>query len=413
MSRHRDLGKTARRRRRRFMPSLERLEIRNLFAGLDDLPLVVGESESKEPVEESVEDSGDGEVKMVAFLADSEEKAADSDEAVSSDEGEVVDKRLLEKTDEGDGEPIMYTLMTMSAVSDEGEVKSDEEVLDESSEEIPIRMLRSAEDGGEGSDADGEVRSEDLGEEVVDPDQIIYMMAGAVDESGEVEVTDRSLDEDSGAPVDDSEIVYFGDEASEEEVMYTLTSTGRYDWYNDSDPLDTNGDGALSPIDVLLVMEALDRSGSTELTNAMRPNTLFREDAPNDQAYYLDGNDDSYVSPIDVLLRVHYFTGDTDEEAMLDSGRLMADPTGQFDDTSDTSLSEVADESLGLVADESGDAFWEGDADLDGTRIAMPVDESESGDEKPDSESLDDFWSTYPADSDEVLDEELVDLIAE
>ena len=303
--------------------------------------------------------------------------------------------------------------------SDEGNVESDKEVVDESSEEIPIRtMMRGAEDGGEGSDVDGEVRSEELGEEVTDPDQIIYMMTGVVDEPdpiacthaippscfyGEEEVTDRSVDEDSGEPIDDSEIVYFGDDTSEEEVMYTLTATGRYDWYNDSDPLDTNGDGAVSPIDVLLVMEALDRSGSTELTNAMRPNSLLGEEAPGDQAYYLDGNDDSYVSPIDVLLRVHFFTGDTAEEATLDSGRLMADPTGQFDDSSDTSLSIIADESLGLVADESGDAFWEGDDDLDGTRMAMPVDESESGDEKPDSETLDDFWGTYPADSDEVF----------
>jgi hypothetical protein len=163
----------------------------------------------------------------------------------------------------------------------------------------------------------------------------------------------------------------------------------------------------------LLVLEALDRSGSIELTNATLPNTLYGEEASSGQAYYLDGNDDTFLSPIDVLLRVNYFSDDTAEEAALDSGRLMADPTGQFDDTSDTSLSELDDESLGIVADESGDAFWEGDEDLDGTRIAMPVDETDLGDQKPDSDDSDDFWSTYPADSDEVLDEELVDLIAQ
>jgi hypothetical protein len=62
-------------------------------------------------------------------------------------------------------------------------------------------------------------------------------------------------------------------------------------WTNPLEPLDTDGDGRVTPVDALVIINELNRrQGSFELT----------EDRPP-EAYYFDVNDDGWVTPIDAL----------------------------------------------------------------------------------------------------------------
>ncbi|MGE0756168.1 MAG: dockerin type I domain-containing protein, partial [Pirellulaceae bacterium] len=74
------------------------------------------------------------------------------------------------------------------------------------------------------------------------------------------------------------------------------------DFTNDRDPNDVNGDGHVTPIDVLVVVNALnERRTSTDAT--IRSGKLFGvTTAPN----YLDPNGDTYVSPADALKVINF-----------------------------------------------------------------------------------------------------------
>ena len=68
-------------------------------------------------------------------------------------------------------------------------------------------------------------------------------------------------------------------------------------WTNPTDNLDVNNDGFLSPIDALLVINQLNRSGTTQ---PARPSLLGDLPAP-----FRDSNGDSFVSPLDALLVIN------------------------------------------------------------------------------------------------------------
>ena len=71
---------------------------------------------------------------------------------------------------------------------------------------------------------------------------------------------------------------------------------------NPVDPMDVNGDGHVSPIDVLLLISYLNENGTTDVTPVTRSGEV---ENPNGR-YYYDVNGDLAISPIDVLgLVVH------------------------------------------------------------------------------------------------------------
>jgi parallel beta-helix repeat protein len=87
--------------------------------------------------------------------------------------------------------------------------------------------------------------------------------------------------------------------ASDGEVEdYTVTLIGNT-WHNAPLPEDVNGDGKVSPIDVLLVINDLNKNGARSLSGTTRP----------DGAPYYDVSDDSpeaWISPIDAMIVINY-----------------------------------------------------------------------------------------------------------
>ena len=69
-----------------------------------------------------------------------------------------------------------------------------------------------------------------------------------------------------------------------------------YPWQNKSEPFDVNGDGFVSPIDALIIINFLNTNGSQTLTTPS---------ANNQPPPYLDPSGDGIVAPIDVLLIVN------------------------------------------------------------------------------------------------------------
>jgi RHS repeat-associated protein len=70
-----------------------------------------------------------------------------------------------------------------------------------------------------------------------------------------------------------------------------------YRWHNTRNPLDTNDDGRVSPIDALIVINALNVGGTVRLPD------LLGETSPPP---YYDVNSDAYVSPRDALMVINY-----------------------------------------------------------------------------------------------------------
>jgi RHS repeat-associated protein len=83
-------------------------------------------------------------------------------------------------------------------------------------------------------------------------------------------------------------------------------------WQNPANPLDTNEDGWVTPIDALLVINELNRSGSRELDSAAIDSTL---------AELIDVNGDSILSPIDALLVINYLNQSARQAAAVPESR--------------------------------------------------------------------------------------------
>ncbi len=85
-------------------------------------------------------------------------------------------------------------------------------------------------------------------------------------------------------------------------------------WQNPQNPNDVNGDGQVSPIDVLLVINAINAQGSRMLSSG--------DIAPP----YLDANGDGFVSPIDALRVINAIESSNAEGEL--SGSMALIPTG-------------------------------------------------------------------------------------
>lgn len=68
-------------------------------------------------------------------------------------------------------------------------------------------------------------------------------------------------------------------------------------WYNYASPMDVNGDGLVSPLDALVVINTLNQLGSVPVANLARPT--------DGSSMYVDTNRDGFLSPIDALLIIN------------------------------------------------------------------------------------------------------------
>ncbi|MBT4694839.1 MAG: hypothetical protein HOB73_16005, partial [Planctomycetaceae bacterium] len=101
-----------------------------------------------------------------------------------------------------------------------------------------------------------------------------------------VTVTDGGLDNDLSTPADN-------DSASE---VFDVSVTPAFPWHNYNLPLDVNGDNAVSPIDVLIIIQEINRNGSYELP------TPRSELAPP----FYDVDRDGWITPSDALQIINY-----------------------------------------------------------------------------------------------------------
>ncbi len=91
--------------------------------------------------------------------------------------------------------------------------------------------------------------------------------------------------------------------ASDGEVEDYRITIGGNPWHNYDNPMSTNGDAVVSPIDVLLVITMLNNLTDYGIPDGHLPNPPLPDFAPPP---YYDVNGDGYVSPIDALLVIDY-----------------------------------------------------------------------------------------------------------
>lgn len=268
----------------------------------------------------------------------------------------------------------------------EGEVKV--EVVDGDSGQVYIRTL----DLPGGTDPVIDPTDRDAGE--------------VVDEGGEEIVT---LDD---VPV---EVVRDGD-GSGDEIFWTLggvetTSTEGSLWQNADEPLDVNGDGHFGPLDIMIVINALDDVGGQDLAQVLPRGeaSLAAAAADATSMMYPDVNGDGRVTPTDAIRLINAWSSSSSESDA--AGTRLADWADPNLNVDDPTMDDVISE------DDMGSGLWEGDAvgddasgrlaiwhDPDAVDVDVPVkDYVEDGEEESSEEdgevsdeliAVDEFFAT-------------------
>lgn len=87
--------------------------------------------------------------------------------------------------------------------------------------------------------------------------------------------------------------------ATELATIQGKVSRGEWTWQNKVNPLDVNGDGQISPIDMLLTISELSRSENGPLA----VDAVWQQAAlERNELWQVDVNDDGFVSPLDALM---------------------------------------------------------------------------------------------------------------
>jgi hypothetical protein len=83
------------------------------------------------------------------------------------------------------------------------------------------------------------------------------------------------------------------------------------DFWNGARPEDVNADSHISPVDALLVINELNTSGSRTLTgNGGEPPPIDQGEGESQAQAYYDVNNDGYVSPVDALMVINALNGE-------------------------------------------------------------------------------------------------------
>ena len=121
---------------------------------------------------------------------------------------------------------------------------------------------------------------------------------------------------------DQQYLLYIGGDQPEMAVTIRLGDPGPpFAYQNVDNALDVNGDQYVSPIDALLVISALNRTGARSLSGI------------NDTSHFVDVNGDGFLSPVDALLVITHLNdpGNAEGEPVLGQAEFEAE--GE-DDTS-------------------------------------------------------------------------------
>lgn len=81
-------------------------------------------------------------------------------------------------------------------------------------------------------------------------------------------------------------------------------------YHNASKPADVDGDGAVSPIDALRLIDALNRNGSIHLASIQANRMASGAEGEQDPIGHVDTNNDGSLNPIDVLVVIDAINGD-------------------------------------------------------------------------------------------------------
>jgi uncharacterized secreted protein with C-terminal beta-propeller domain len=96
-------------------------------------------------------------------------------------------------------------------------------------------------------------------------------------------------------------------EATEVQADFSFAAGTAREWRNSAQPLDTNGDGLVAPIDAVLIINQLNLFGARSLLNspvrAITPQTI---DSAGRWSFQLDTNGDGHLAPIDAVLVINY-----------------------------------------------------------------------------------------------------------
>ncbi|MBC8354315.1 MAG: hypothetical protein H8E66_20160 [Planctomycetes bacterium] len=122
-------------------------------------------------------------------------------------------------------------------------------------------------------------------------------------------------------------------------ALVPLRVTDAPSWHNSAQPQDVDGDGFVSPIDVLRIINDLNSRGARQL------NAPALTDTPP----YLDVNDDGFVSPVDALIIVNALNS----ASQVPEGEALAIRR----DRSDASSRRDLEREIVFITDQFGDAF--------------------------------------------------------
>jgi hypothetical protein len=96
-------------------------------------------------------------------------------------------------------------------------------------------------------------------------------------------------------------------EATEVQADFSFAAAAARQWHNSAQPLDTNGDGRIAPIDALLIINQLNLYGSRLLSSspvrAITPQTIHPAGL---LSFQVDTNGDGHLAPLDALLVINY-----------------------------------------------------------------------------------------------------------
>jgi hypothetical protein len=257
-----------------------------------------------------------------------------------------------------------------------------------------IIYMTGVEDGDPGV-IDGEVEVVDP---TWDPDWVKRTLDGI---EGEVSIfVDEVLEDVPMETVDFTEVRSGDDVENDEELVYmtlggvdvpemlqttSVETTSLFSgWHNSASPQDVNGDGIFSPIDVLLVINAMDeaRDSSMELNAFSRSASLTSLSGAT--SIYPDVNGDGIVSPVDAISVINLFAQMPIPMFENNSGgrlAIWADDPGASDTPGGFEDEVVGDE---LLADEAlgGRIAYRPEYDADYDKSGITDDEEESSDEQ-------------------------------
>ena len=133
---------------------------------------------------------------------------------------------------------------------------------------------------------------------------------------------------DSGAPAQ-----------SRTEPIVLSVAENKFPWQNPANPLDTNHDGFVSPLDALVGVNLLNEISSPLLDS----NRKLRTSRPASSTFaYYDTNGDGFLSPLDVLIVVNYLNSRISLEGEDESAITAVPSSFLADDTLQSTIVEPA-----------------------------------------------------------------------